>query len=73
MKPLNLENTKKALEYVDACIEDFRLTLATEGCPNATALKALEDLNRAEDAARVAFWMDTQDRNSLDNCRAGQC
>ena len=69
LKPLKLTRTKIALESFDRFIEAYnRKWEKTEEINNKTALLLLKAYDAAENVVRRAFYEDSKDRNSLDNC-----
>jgi hypothetical protein len=69
MKPLELKNTKVALEGLDKFIETWnRKWDNPEKINNKKALLLLKAYDEAENIVRRAFHEDTKDRNCLDNC-----
>jgi hypothetical protein len=69
MKPLELKNTKIALEGLDKVLVSWdRKWDNPEKINNKTALLLFKALEEAENVVRRAFYEDTKDRNCLDNC-----
>lgn len=67
--PLDLTHTKKALEDLDAF--NVKWDKAWENpalIDNRRAKLLFKTLTDAENEVRKAFFEDTKDRNSLDNC-----